>query len=109
MELVGSPELRYRHKAYGEAMLASPASIPHFALNFASMAAVEPVLERLTNGLRKELAHRVHLKVFRPGDPGAMGKDCTIAFVNTDIIVSGVSGFGQLIELQGRPRKLAKF
>jgi hypothetical protein len=35
-----------------------------------------------------------------------MGKDCTIAFVYTDIIVAGMGGFGQLIELQGRPRKL---
>jgi hypothetical protein len=99
--------LRGGLEAYREAALASPASIPHFALNFPSMAALEPVLETLTNGLRPELAERVGIKVFRPGDPGAMGgKDCTIAFVYTDIIVSGMGGFGQLIELQGRPRKL---
>jgi hypothetical protein len=100
------PMLRDSLKAYGEATLASPASIPHFALNFPSMAALEPVLDRLANGLRPELAERVGMRVFRPGDPGAMGKDCTIAFVYTDIIVSGMGGFGQLIELQGRPRKL---
>ena len=92
--------------AYRAATFASPASIPHFALNFPSMAAVEPVLDRLAHGLSPALADRVGLKVFRPGDPGAMGKDCTIAFVHTDIIVLGPGGFGQLIELQGRPRKL---
>jgi len=100
------PALREARKAYGNTALASPASVPHFALNFPSMAALEPVLERLASGLRPELADRVSTRVFRPGDPGAMGKDCTIAFVYTDIIVSGIGGFGQLIELQGRPRKL---
>jgi hypothetical protein len=99
-------QLRGAFEAYAAATLASPASIPHFALNFPSMAAVEPVLDRLANGLRPTLAERVRVKVFRPGDPGAVGgKDCTMAFVYTDIIVSGVGGFGQLIELQGRPRK----
>jgi hypothetical protein len=103
----GDPALRNTVQAYREAALATPASIPHFAINFTSMAAVEPVLERLSNGLRPALADRVSMQVFRPGDPGAMGKDCTIAFVYTDIIVSGAGGFGQLIELQGRPRKLS--
>jgi hypothetical protein len=105
--LESDPALREVHRAYGDTALASPASVPHFALNFPSMAAIEPVLERLASGLRPELAGRVSTRVFRPGDPGAMGKDCTIAFVYTDIIVSGIGGFGQLIELQGRPRKLA--
>jgi hypothetical protein len=94
--------------SYCEAMLASPASIPHFALNFPSKEALEPILNRLTNDLRPTVAERVRMKVFRPGDPGAMGKDCTIAFVYTDIIVSGAGGFTQLIELQGRARKLTK-
>lgn len=106
LRLESEPRLRDALEAFGEAALASPASIPHFALNFPSMTAVEPVLDRLANGLRPELAERVRMRVFRPGDPGAMGKDCTIAFVHTDI-VAGVGGFGQLIELQGRPRKLA--
>jgi hypothetical protein len=88
--------------------LASPASIPHFALNFPSKEALEPILARLANDLRPTVADRVRMKVFRPGDPGAMGKDCTLAFVYTDIIVSGAGGFGQLIELQGRPRKLTR-
>lgn len=102
------PALGDTLNVYREAMLASPASIPHFALNFPSMAALDPVLARLANGLRPELAERVGMRVFRPGDPGAMGKECTIAFIYTDIIVSGVGGFGQLIELQGRPRKLIR-
>jgi hypothetical protein len=104
--LGADPALAEALDAYRSATLASPASIPHFALNFPSMAALEPILARLED-LPPTLADRVRTKVFRPGDPGAMGKDCTIAFVYTDIIVSGMGGFGQLIELQGRPRKLA--
>lgn len=106
-QMDGNLALSDAFKAYLEAMLASPASIPHFALNFPSMAALEPVLAHLAKGLQPTLADRVRLKVFRPGDAGAMGQDCTIAFIYTDIIVSGVGGFGQLIELQGRPRKLS--
>jgi len=102
-----NPALRDARAAFGDTALASPASIPHFALNFPSMEAVEPVLDKLANGLRAELADRVSMRVFRPGDPGAMGKDCTIAFVYTDIIASNVGGFGQIIEIQGRPRKFA--
>jgi hypothetical protein len=104
----GQSALREAVKSYREAALASPASIPHFALNFPSMAAIEPVLTRLTSDLPPVLAGRVSVKVFRPGDPGAMGKDCIIAFVYTDIIVSGMGGFGQIIELQGRPRKFVR-
>jgi hypothetical protein len=107
-QLASEPALRDAHAAYGEAALASPASMPHFALNFPSMAAIEPVLDRL-NGLRPELAERVRMRVFRPGAPDAMGSDCIIAFVYTDIIVSGLGTFGQLIELQGRPRKLVGY
>jgi hypothetical protein len=108
MEMESNQLLRDKRSAYAEAALASPASIPHFALNFPSMTAIEPVLDRLANGLRRAIADRVSLKVFRPGDPGAMGEDCIIAFVFTDIIVSAAGGFGQLIELQGRPRKFAR-
>jgi hypothetical protein len=105
-QMAKDPGLHDSVAAYRDAALATPASIPHFALNFPSMAAVEPVLDRLTNGLGPALAQRVSMRTFRPGDPGAMGKDCIIAFVYTDIIVSGAGGFGQLIEIQGRPRKL---
>jgi hypothetical protein len=107
-QIDADPALRARVESYAEAALAHPASIPHFALNFPSMAAIEPLLDRLENGLRPELKKRVKMTTFRPGQPGAMGKDCIIAFVYTDIIVSGVGGFGQLIEIQGRPRKLVR-
>ena len=103
-----SPPLRDAANAYREIILAEPASVPHFALNFPSMEALEPVLERLANGLRPELSGRVSMKVIRPGDPGSFGNDCTIAFIYTDVIASGVGSFGQLIELQGRPRKFAR-
>jgi hypothetical protein len=106
-QMAASPSLADAARAYREAMIAEPASNPHFALNFPSMAALEPVLERLANGLRPELAGRVSLRVIRPGE-GPFGNDCTIAFICTDIIVSGVGSFGQLIELQGRPRKFAR-
>jgi hypothetical protein len=58
------PALREARKAYGNTALASPASVPHFALNFPSMAALEPVLERLASGLRPELADRVSTRVY---------------------------------------------
>ena len=103
-----NPALRDAAKAYREIMLAEPASTAHFALNFPSMEALEPVLERLANGLRPELAERVSVKVIRPGDPGSFGNDCTIAFIYTDVIASGVGSFGLMIELQGRPRKFAR-
>lgn len=105
--MAASPALADAARAYREAMIAEPASIPHFALNFPSMEALEPVLERL-QALRPELAGRVSLRVIRPGEPGSFGNDCTIAFLCTDVIVSGVGSFGQLIELQGRPRKFAR-
>jgi hypothetical protein len=102
-----NPMLRDARSAYIEAALASPASIPHFALNFPSMAAIEPVIDRLAHGLRAAIAERVKMKVLRPGDTGAIGTACITAFLYTDIIVSGAGGFGQLIELQGRARKFA--
>ena len=103
-----NPKLREMVAAFGRTALASPASTPHFALNFPSMEAIEPILERLATGLKTEIADRVSVTVLRPGEPGAMGKDCIIAFVHTDIIVSGIGGFGQIIELQGRPRKFLR-
>lgn len=100
------PALKELRTAFADTALASPASLPHFALNFPSKEVLEPVLQRLEYGLRPEVASRVSMKILRAGHPGAMGKDCTIAFVYTDIIASNVGGFGQIIELQGRPRKL---
>ena len=57
--MAASQPLRESLSAYAATMRASPASVPHFALNFPSMAALEPVLERLANGLPKEIADRV--------------------------------------------------
>lgn len=72
-ETGGNPKLREMVEAFGRTAIASPASTPHFALNFPSMEAIEPVLDRLANGLRAEIADRVSMTVLRPGEPGAMG------------------------------------
>jgi len=99
--------LRDLYRTFGETALASPASVPHFALNFPSRDAIEPVISKLEN-LRPALAERVRMQVWRPGDPGAFAPNCTMAFVYTDIIAGNVGGLGQIIELQGRPRKFTR-
>ncbi len=76
-----------------------PFGAPHFAVRYESPEAVERVAERL-DPLAKKLGDRVNLRLFRPGDPDAIGNDPLTGFLDQDILVSGAFLFSQLIELQ---------
>jgi hypothetical protein len=88
----------YRHIARTK-----PFGVPHFALRYATGDAVAEAAERLTATLEAQLGERLHVRIFEPGESGAVGARLVQGFVYQDVIVSGSFLYGQLIELQSQP------
>ena len=89
--------------AYLHKMRTRPHGIPHFGLRYPSFDAVDAVLARLAHDLPPALAGRVTVgEVIRPGHPQSMTDELIQAFVDTDVVASGLFTFRQMIELQGQ-------
>ncbi|TVV76631.1 hypothetical protein [Sphingomonas solaris] len=85
----------YRGKAHGR-----PFGIPHFALRYPSVDAVEAVAARLERLAAAGLGERLHLRIFRPEEADSARGRLIQGFVHQDVIVAGSFMLGQLIELQ---------
>ena len=85
----------YRSKARGR-----PFGVPHFALRYASAQAIEDVARRLDESLAPRLKDRLHIRIFRPGDPDGASSKLTQGFLYQDIVVSGAFLLGQSMQLQ---------
>jgi hypothetical protein len=86
--------------AYREKARTFPFGIPHFGLRYPSVEAVEAVVERLQGGISPALKERVTVhpkQVFEASDGIPR---VTQVFVYNDVVVTGSSALGQLIELQ---------
>jgi hypothetical protein len=88
-------------EAYRQAARTKPFGVPHFALRYASGAAVEGAAAALQRSLGSRLGARLHIRVFRRDDPDAAVGNVVQGFVYQDVVVSGSFLYGQLIELQG--------
>jgi hypothetical protein len=85
---------------YREKAKTFPFGIPHFGLRYPSVEALKPVLERLDKGVSPALKARVTVHPIQVFEAANGIPDVTQAFVYTDVVVTGSSALGQLIELQ---------
>lgn len=96
-EELGAAMRAYRHKA-----VANPMGISHFALRYRSLGEVQEV-ERRINALAPRLQNRIlNVHVFKPSSETE--PPLTQSFLYQDVILSGPSALGQLIELQSQLR-----
>jgi len=96
----GDEVLQAAVAGYREKARTFPFGIPNFGLRFPSVEAVEAVVERLRNGISSALKERVTVhptQVFEATDGIPR---VTQVFVYNDVVVTGSSALGQLIELQ---------
>jgi hypothetical protein len=85
---------------YREKAKSFPFGIPHFGLRYPSVEALQPVLERLDKGVSPALKARVTVHPIQVFEAANGIPEVTQAFVYTDVVVTGSSALGQLIELQ---------
>jgi hypothetical protein len=74
--------------------------IPHFGLRYPSVEALQPVVERLRDDISPALKERVTIHPMQVFESANGVPKVTQVFVYTDVVVTGSSALGQLIELQ---------
>src|SRR5689334_20302742 len=85
---------------YREKAKSFPFGIPHFGLRYPSVEALRPVLDRLDKGISPALRARVTVHPIQVFEAANGIPQVTQAFVYNDVVVTGSSALGQLIELQ---------
>lgn len=90
--------LRASRDSYSRMANERPYGLSHVALRYPTFEAIESVLDGLEERLGPELRSRIQLKVFRPGESEDIGWDSIQAFIYTDLVVCGISPFGQVFE-----------
>jgi hypothetical protein len=90
-------------EGYRQAARTKPFGVPHFALRYTSRQEIEAVATRIESLSNKNLKHRIHLRIFYPGDEDVAVGTLIQGFIYQDIVVSGSFLMGQIIELQARP------
>jgi hypothetical protein len=98
--LAADPELREAMDTYRGAAQKSPPIMPHFGLRYASVQALEAVMDKLAHGLSPELKARVSVWEVPPYEPVRGLPDIRQIFVRTDVFFVGAAPFDQAIELQ---------
>ena len=96
----GDAEIQEALAGYREKAKSFPFGIPHFGLRYPSVAALKPVLERLDCAISPALRARVTVHPIQVFEAANGIPEVTQAFVYTDVVVTGSSALGQLIELQ---------
>jgi hypothetical protein len=96
----GDEALQEALAGYREKAKSFPFGIPHFGLRYPSVESLDPVRARLSNGLSPALSPRVTVHPVQVFDATTSLPRVTQTFVYTDVVVTGSSALGQLIELQ---------
>jgi hypothetical protein len=96
----GDEALQAAVAGYREKAKTFPFGIPHFGLRYPSLEAVLAVVERLQNGISPALKERVTIHPMQVFDSSGEVPKVTQVFVYNDVVVTGSSTLGQLIELQ---------
>lgn len=92
--------LRQAVAGYREKARHFPFGIPHFGLRYPSVEAVEAVVDRLSNHVSPALRERITVHPKQVFDSSGEVPKVTQVFVYNDVVVTGSSTLGQLIELQ---------
>jgi hypothetical protein len=96
----GDEALREALAGYREKARTFPSGVPHFGLRYPSVEALQPVLDRLHDEISPALKARVTVHPTQVFEASHGLPQVTQAFVYTDVVVTGSSALGQLIELQ---------
>lgn len=100
VRIEGDPEIAAAFAGYREKARSFPFGIPHFGLRYPTVESLQPVLDRLDKAISPELKARVTVHPIQVFEASGDVPRVTQAFVYTDVVVTGSSMFGQLIELQ---------
>ncbi len=96
----GDAALQEAIAGYREKAKSFPFGIPHFGLRYPSVESLKPVLDRLDKAISPALKDRVTVHPIQVFEGSGKVPKVTQAFVYTDVVVTGSSALGQLIELQ---------
>jgi hypothetical protein len=99
-KIEGDAEIEAALAGYREKAKSFPFGIPHFGLRYPSVESLQPVLDRFDKELSPALKARVTVHPIQVFESSGSVPKVTQAFVYTDVVVTGSSVFGQLIELQ---------
>jgi hypothetical protein len=99
---VADQELTAKLEGYREAARTKPFGVAHFALRYATSAAVQHAADAVQRSLGAQLGERLNVRLFRPEQAESAQRTIVQGFVYQDVIVSGSFLYGQLIELQAR-------
>ena len=92
-------ELRASRDRFRSLASEKPFGFSHIAMRYPTYESLERVLDGLEDRLTPAMKARSVLRIFRPGDAQEIVWDSIQAFVYTDIVVAGISAFGQVFEM----------
>jgi hypothetical protein len=98
--IAGDAEIEAALSGYREKARSFPFGIPHFGLRYPTLESLQPVLDRLDAEISPALKARVTVHPIQVFEASGNVPKVTQAFVYTDVVATGSSLFGQLIELQ---------